>query len=826
MAATDNIYDVEAVIGYRNNTDRGRDEFLIKWVDFGEEESSWEPATNLSDVSVELARTYQEKVDNLPHPSNAYLRQARQLLLNTFQRVSCAAIDIFFRLCKYNFTRSFHYISLINHQRTNNGNGAGQFDLIPKQVKVFVKKNRQKTQLEVTDETLLGELDDIPALNQKDGGTNTKQGVATPKKLLEPAIDLTGDSSDDEEKKEEEKECGCCFGDYPVSALKQCSAGENHNVCRDCIQRYVSEQLDGNGSTVFKCIVSAECSCEYSLAFLDQVLSPTLKKRANEMVALEEIKKAGGDDGTLWQCPKCAHMGFIDGKPTWIHCPECNVMYCTSCNANHTGLTCDEFQRQQTLGKDSKHLAAEAMSRACTRSCPHCGQDYMKSDGCNKIRCKCGKLSCYLCGEKIADYSHFCDKMRCDCGKCQLWTSTEEMERIDGEKRQQAGRKVLLEQGITNEEEITAILSSLDEEEDEDDQSVDTAAAVQGGGAGYQRAAAAAARQHRPVDVPWFQRIQAQIDRMNAAIRDQNRMNAALLDQMDLLGPDPRPQQGIEFGAAAPQRADPPAVGENPAFRAQIDLLDPNPPPQQDLAFGAAAPAPRRAAPQVAGDPPQGFVFGAAPNRRAEVPNPPAAAALPNPQQAFGLPAFVPPPQQGFVFGAAAPQRERAAPQVAGNQRAAAAAARQNLPVDAPWHQRLQAHPQAAPAPQPQRDNPPAGENPAFRAQNNFLGPNPPPQQGLCLGQLLQHLRETLRLHHREPHLQLLEIVHKGLSLEQPLTVGLKCPILLLPLLGKTLSSHSVFNNLTLMERKFRRRKFSTTSSSSRMSIGSLKTLV
>eukprot|EP00984_Skeletonema_dohrnii_P004596 scaffold1625_cov70-Skeletonema_dohrnii-CCMP3373.AAC.1 len=577
MAATDNIDDVEAVIGFRYNTDRGRDEFLIKWVNFGEDSNSWEPATNLSDVSAELARKYQEKIDNLPHPSTAYRRQARQLLLNTFQRVSCAAIElIFFRLCKYNFTRSFHYISLINHQRTNNGNGAGQFDLIPKQVKVFVKKNRQKTQLEVTDETLLGELDDIPALNHKEGGTNTKQGAATPNKLLEKAIDLTGDSSDDDEKKEDEKECLCCFGDYPVSALKQCSAGENHNVCRDCIQRYVSEQLDGNGSTVFKCIVSAECSCKYSLAFLDQVLTPRLKKRANGMVALEEIKKAGGGD--VWQCPKCAHMGFVDGKlPAWIHCPECNMKYCTSCNVNHAGLTCKEFQRQQTIGKDPKHLAAEAMSRACTRSCPHCGQDYMKGDGCNKIRCKCGKLSCYLCGEKIAGYSHF------NRGKCQKWTNTGEMERIDQEKRQQAGRKVLLDQGITNEEEIAAILSSLDEEED--DQSVDTAAAVRKGRAGNQRAAAVAAR---PVDVPPL--IEAQIDRLDAPLRDQ----------MDLLGPnDPRPQQGIEFGAAAPQRADPPAAaaGENHAFRAQNDLLGPNPPPQQGVALGVAAPAPRRAAP-------------------------------------------------------------------------------------------------------------------------------------------------------------------------------------------------------------------------------------
>jgi hypothetical protein len=559
MSSTDGVFDVEEIIGCRDNTERGHLEYLIKWVGFDEKHNSWEPAANLNDVSLELAREYKEKMDGwyLPLPSPDYRRQARQLLLNTFQRVSCAAIDKILSLCQYNFTRSFHYTSFINHQRTNNGDGAGQFDLIPEWVKVFIKKNRQKTHLEVTDETLLGELDDIPALNMKEVGTPTKQRAATPKKLLEPAIDLTADSSDDdeeEEEKEEEKECRCCFVDYPVSALKQCSAGEGHCVCRDCIQRYVSEQLDGNGSTVFKCIATPDCSCEYPLAFLDQILSPTLKKRANEMVALEEIKKAGEDDETLWQCPTCAHMGFVDGKPPWILCPVCNLTYCTSCNANHTDRTCEEFRREQVIGKDPKHLAAEAMSRACKRSCPHCGREFMKTEGCNKMKCKCGMLSCYLCGEKISGYSHFCNTMGCPCGDCKLWTSREEMERIDREKRQEAGREVL--QGIVDEEEIDAILSSLDEEED--DQSVDTAAAVHRGEAGNQRAAA--------------------------------------------------------------------AVYRNP------------PDPPQGFVFGAAAAAPQRAAPPEAAQ--QEFIFGAAANRRAEVPNPPVAAALPDPQQPFHFPQF------------------------------------------------------------------------------------------------------------------------------------------------------------------------------------------
>lgn len=121
----------------------------------------------------------------------------------------------------------------------------------------------------------------------------------------------------------------------------------------------------------------------------------------------------------------------------------------------------------KVLLKGSKHRAHEAMSQAAKRFCPHCNQEYVKSDGCNKIRCKCGKLSCYLCGEKIEDYSHFCNHAlppgakTCLCGKtCRLWTSNDAMDQLDRTKRQEAGRKVLVVAGITDEKEILSILAS------------------------------------------------------------------------------------------------------------------------------------------------------------------------------------------------------------------------------------------------------------------------------------------------------------------------------------------------------------------------------
>ena len=160
-------------------------------------------------------------------------------------------------------------------------------------------------------------------------------------------------------------------------------------------------------------------------------------------------------------CPQCAYIGFIEGNYPWIECPECivenKVKYCTQCNEiYHPKQTCEEAKIEQQRLKDPKHRAEEAMSQATKRYCPHCNLEYQKGDGCNQITCKCGKLSCYLRGQKIEGHSHFGASL----GKCELFTSTRAMEQLDRTKRQEAGRKVLAEAGITDEKQIEAMLAS------------------------------------------------------------------------------------------------------------------------------------------------------------------------------------------------------------------------------------------------------------------------------------------------------------------------------------------------------------------------------
>lgn len=214
----------------------------------------------------------------------SYRNQAKKTLRNTFPRLSCSAIDSVLRSTEYNFINAFHSLTEIEAQRVDgdddNNSGKGKFPCILGHLKVFIKNDRLREKFCLDNEQLIGEIDAIPELSTKEK-SNANIG------------DKKDDGGADEDAQGGEMECRCCYGDYQQSDMRECKIGSGHYVCKQCIQHYVSEQLDGNGSTLFKCIIEDDCKHEYSTALLDQALTPKLNRRVNESVFREEMRKAG-----------------------------------------------------------------------------------------------------------------------------------------------------------------------------------------------------------------------------------------------------------------------------------------------------------------------------------------------------------------------------------------------------------------------------------------------------------------------------------------------------------------------------------------------------
>ncbi len=94
--------------------------------------------------------------------SHAYRLEAKRLLENTFSRLSCGVIDLILCNHNHNFTLAFRQLSAINNEHSINS-----AQVVPKNVKIFIKSKRPKKQLDITDEVLLTEIDIIPELNRK-----------------------------------------------------------------------------------------------------------------------------------------------------------------------------------------------------------------------------------------------------------------------------------------------------------------------------------------------------------------------------------------------------------------------------------------------------------------------------------------------------------------------------------------------------------------------------------------------------------------------------------------------------------------------------------
>ena len=220
--------------------------------------------------------------------TTAYKNQATKLLENSFPRISCKAIAIVLKSVNFNFTEAFYVLSEIATVLPVEANVRNVYPPMPEEVRVFLKKDRDKKKhLSIRNPTLLEEIDDIPELNTKEnvppsGGDNNNNN-----EIAEQEEERRNDAA-------ALVECGCCYGDFPPEDMHECAAHQGHVCCKDCIYRYVSEQLDGNNSTKFCCIVDDGCTATYpTTTLLDNILTPKLKKRVHDREYRVQIEKAG-----------------------------------------------------------------------------------------------------------------------------------------------------------------------------------------------------------------------------------------------------------------------------------------------------------------------------------------------------------------------------------------------------------------------------------------------------------------------------------------------------------------------------------------------------
>uniref|UniRef100_A0A3Q2PA92 Ring finger protein 216 n=1 Tax=Fundulus heteroclitus TaxID=8078 RepID=A0A3Q2PA92_FUNHE len=242
--------------------------------------------------------------------------------------------------------------------------------------------------------------------------------------------------NEDEYKKDGQLiECGCCYGEFAFEKMTQCSDG--HLFCKECLVKYAQEAVFGSGKSELSCMEDG-CPCSYPVCELQKVLPDNILCKYNERQAEEAVAATCADE--LVRCPFCNFPALLDKDMSLFSCPNprCRKESCRKCHVQwkqHVGKTCEQVLERDEIRM--RVLFEERMTAARVRKCVKCGTGLVKSEGCNRMSCRCGSFMCYLCREPITGYNHFCQHARSPgapcrhCRKCSLWTDpTQDDERI------------------------------------------------------------------------------------------------------------------------------------------------------------------------------------------------------------------------------------------------------------------------------------------------------------------------------------------------------------------------------------------------------------
>ncbi|CAH1980148.1 unnamed protein product [Acanthoscelides obtectus] len=210
--------------------------------------------------------------------------------------------------------------------------------------------------------------------------------------------------------------CQCCFADdlFPEEVY---SCTNDCCFCAECIRKSCELKL-GEGDIQFPCL--ADCGAQFAWKTLQAALPPTLLSKLSQRYTESEIRAAGLK---VDSCPFCNFPNTIDEEYTLFQClnPKCLKETCRLCKElNHLPLRCDEVEKDEDV-KARVHVENK-MTEAILRTCHRCQRKFVKEeDGCNKITCICGAVSCYVCNKPVTGYDHFNGLGGSQYEKCPLY---------------------------------------------------------------------------------------------------------------------------------------------------------------------------------------------------------------------------------------------------------------------------------------------------------------------------------------------------------------------------------------------------------------------
>ncbi|KAK8398349.1 hypothetical protein O3P69_003913 [Scylla paramamosain] len=183
-------------------------------------------------------------------------------------------------------------------------------------------------------------------------------------------------------------ECRVCFMDVDSGkgvVLRDCL----HTFCRDCLANAIKYSDTADVKCPYR---DNQYSCDSSLQ--DREIKALLTAKEYEQHLNKSVKQAEGAMQNVFHCktPDCPGFCQYEDNVNEFHCDVCGKDNCLTCQAQHGGITCQEYQddlanKVDEAAMKTKKFFDDMIRRGDGLPCPKCSVMLVRKWGCDWMRC-------------------------------------------------------------------------------------------------------------------------------------------------------------------------------------------------------------------------------------------------------------------------------------------------------------------------------------------------------------------------------------------------------------------------------------------------------
>ena len=205
----------------------------------------------------------------------------------------------------------------------------------------------------------------------------------------------------------------------PIINMKKCEIClDNFNICansiyelqckcvihRKCFDQYIKDSIENKKIP----ILCPKCKSEiHPNVIYDSLTANNLNDLINkyEKLSMDWYVMNHKDEYFCCPTPGCNYIVSHGKNAMKFTCPLCKKKYCMLCKKIwHDNMNCEEYKNYLTRNNslnNSNVIDKKNSKTAYYKTCPNCKLWIEEKEGYKKVRCVCGTIFCFKCGNII-----------------------------------------------------------------------------------------------------------------------------------------------------------------------------------------------------------------------------------------------------------------------------------------------------------------------------------------------------------------------------------------------------------------------------------------